>query len=171
MQRLSLVLLGLLMSLLWVSVASAQESGSICVLAYEDANQNNARDEDEVLLPGIAVNLAVDDGVIVRSHITKEDIGCFEGLEPRAYSITFVPSANHRAITEFQGTITVTAGTRQTVQFSAVAESPFRDLANDAESGGGSLDTLNRVLLAAVGAFLVMLFMLGLGFVIASLMS
>ncbi|NJO71078.1 MAG: hypothetical protein HC825_03955, partial [Oscillatoriales cyanobacterium RM1_1_9] len=74
-----------------IPLVAAQDTSSVCVLAYEDANENGSRDTGELPLPGISVHLAVDTDVIIQSHITSQenDFFCFENLPPTLYTLTF----------------------------------------------------------------------------------
>lgn len=149
--------------------------GSICVLAYEDINENSVRDAGEVPLPGVPVYVAIETDLIIQSYITTQDNKpyCFEGLTPGVYNLYFADSPNHRATTQNSAALSLEAAQRFRVEFGAVAqpallESGTPEAVEIENSQGGQLDTVNRVLIAALGAFFVMIFMLGLGVVIAS---
>ena len=180
MQRrvnLSIALLILLAAL--VPAVRAQDgdtASAVCVLAYEDSNENSARDSGEVPLPGINVNLAVDTDVIVQSFITTQEPSpfCFEDLAPGMYNLYFDDSANHRATTQNSTQFTLAGGQRVRIEFGAVSESALLapdspEAIEQANNAGGQLETGNRLLVAALGSIFVMIFMFGFGVVLASI--
>ena len=172
------LLVGVILLLMPLRVM-AQDSGStntssVCVLAFEDNNENGVRDAGEIPLPGISVHLAVNTDVIVRTHITTADNRhyCFENLENNIYNLYFAESVNHRATTESSAAVQLENSQRFRVEFGAISQSPFRDAADAAteEDTSEELDTSTRLIFAAVGAILVMLFMFGLGIIVASIL-
>jgi hypothetical protein len=168
-----IVWLGIILVTLTLSVAHGQESSSaICVLAFEDANENGLRDTGELPLPGVAVNIAINTDVIVASHVTTDqnDHFCFEGLASGVYNLYFVDSPNHRATTQNSAALALGAE-RIKVDFGAVPLSPFADEPTATTTAVDTTDELalsTRLLIAALGTVLVMIFMLGLGVMIAS---
>jgi hypothetical protein len=154
-------------------VAHGQESGSaICVLAFEDANENGLRDTGENPLPGIAVNIAINTDVIVASHVTTDqnDHFCFEELTSGVYNLYFADSPNHRATTQNSAALALD-NERIKVDFGAVSLSPFADETTTTAPAADIDDELalsTRLLIAALGTVFVMIFMLGLGVMIAS---
>src|SRR5258708_7240297 len=87
-----LVALFMLTGLLQATHVHAQQAnnGSICVLAFDDANRNATRDPGEAAISDVAVNLIVNDNVIVANHVTdgKEPF-CFPNLAAQQYTVTF----------------------------------------------------------------------------------
>lgn len=154
-------------------VAQAQDTastGNLCVLAYEDTNTNGTRDNGEAVFPGINVNLAVNTDVIIATHITQEsDAYCFENLAPNTYHLYFADSPNHQATTVNQTALEIKAGDRLRVVFGAVATEPVRTEA-EAANTGETLTASHRVMIALLGAVVVMVFMLGFGIVLASVL-
>jgi hypothetical protein len=181
MQRrvnLSIALLILMAVVMPALHAQDDVTAAVCVLAYEDLNENSERDSGEVSLPGISVNLAVDTDVIVRTFITTQENRphCFENLTPgTSYTLYFDDSANHRATTRnVSDPFSLDAGARVRVEFGAVSESALLapdspEAIEQASSGGGQLETTSRLLIAALGSVVVMIFMFGFGVVIASI--
>lgn len=179
MQRrvnLSIALLILLAVVVPALHAQDGNTSAVCVLAYEDSNENSARDSGEVPLPGINVNLAVETDVIVQSYITTQEPSphCFEGLAPGDYNLYFDDSANHRATTQNSTQFTLGGSQRVRIEFGAVSESALLapdspEAIEQANSNGGQLETTYRLLVAAMGSIFVMIFMFGFGIVIASI--
>jgi SdrD B-like domain len=164
----------LLLTILWIGfafpmvAATAQDSntGAICVLTFEDSNENGTRDEGEVPLAGIAVNIAVQNDVIIRNHITTSEDSpyCFNDLSNGTYTLSFADSPNHRATLQNSTEVTLEGDTIRT-EFGAVSLPPFAESVQT----DPPLETGSRLLVALLGALLVMLFMAALGGVIAAI--
>jgi uncharacterized surface anchored protein len=160
-----------------VHAQDAGTTGSVCVLAYEDSNENGVRDSGEVPLPGISVNLAVETDIIVQNFITTQENRpfCFDELTPGDYTLYFDDSPNHHPTRQTKtDPFVVQANQRIRVEFGAVSESPLLqpgspEAIEQANNAGGQLETTSRLLIAALGAVVVMVFMFGFGVVIASI--
>jgi hypothetical protein len=180
-RRVNLSIALLILLAVIVPALHAQDGGTssmVCVLAYEDVNENSARESGELPLPGINVTLAVETDVIVQRYITTQDNSpfCFEGLTPGvSYTLYFDESANHRATTKnISDPFALDAGARVRVEFGAVSESALLapdspEAIEQANSVGGQLETTNRLLVAALGSVIMMIFMFGFGIVLASI--
>jgi hypothetical protein len=148
-------------------------SGILCVLAFEDLNENGVRDSGEAVFPGISVNVAVNTDVITATHITDPDSApyCFENLPPNDYHLYFADSPNHRPTTENDAALTLEAGQRLRVEFGAVPQDPLRTPEEAAaENTSEQLSNTTRIMVALLGAVLVMVFMIGFGVVLASVL-
>lgn len=169
---LSLLLLG---GTLPLSAQDAAPTGTgICIRSFEDRNGNAVLDTDEPPLPGISVNLATADDVIIATHITgnQTDPYCFQNLNPGTYTVIFADSANHTATTQNRGTLDLSAGQQPRVSFGAQPQEPLPLLdAAPTSDSGTQISTSSRILLGLLGAVIVMVFMIGLGAVIISLIS
>jgi hypothetical protein len=174
---LSLLLVGLAGGWVPASRAAAQiETGTICVSAFADANANGAREAGEGPLAGVNVNLATG-GVIIATHLTAENEPeyCFENLLRGIYTVSFTDSPLYRITTAREGTFALDAGQRLTLDpfgaFPVGAEGLRAEVVAQAAAAGEDepLDTPARLLLATVGATMVMLFMIGLGAVVLGL--
>jgi len=157
--------------------AAAQvETGTICVATFADANANGLRDADEGPLAGVNVNLATG-GVIIATHILAEDEAeyCFESLLRGVYTVSFTDSPLYRITTAREGTFALDATQRLTLDpfgaFHVGAEGLRAEVVAQAAAASEDepLDTSTRLLLATVGATMVMLFMIGLGAVVLGL--
>lgn len=157
-----------------IAAAQQTQTGTICVSAFADTNGNGLQDTGESLLDGVNVNLATG-GVIIATHITTldDDPYCFEHLLPGIYTIRFTDSPTYRTTTANEGTFALEAGQRLTINaFGAFPIAPETLPAvvaaqkAAAEADDQPLETPTRLLLATVGAMLVMLFMVGVGAVI-----
>jgi hypothetical protein len=178
--RLTLVTAGLALlygTVLWPAPVIAQpDVGAICVVTYADTNGNGLREDTEIALPRVNVNLSTD-GVIIATHITAGDETqyCFENLLPGIYTITFTDSPTYRTTTSNQGTFALESGQRLTLdEFGAVPIAPAALRAEvaaqvAAESDEEPLDTSLRLLLATVASMVVMIFMVGVGAVLVGL--
>ncbi len=156
--------------------AAQAETGTICVATFADANANGLREADEGPLAGVNVNLATG-GVIIATHITAEGESehCFENLLRGVYTVSFTDSPLYRITTAREGTFALDATQRLTLDpfgaFPVGAEGLRAEVVAQAAAASEDepLDTSTRLLLATVGATLVMLFMIGLGAVILGL--
>lgn len=157
-------------------VAAQVETGTICVATFADANANGLRDADEGPLAGVNVNLATG-GVIIATHILAEDEAeyCFENLLRGVYTVSFTDSPLYRITTAREGTFALDATQRLTLDpfgaFHVGAEGLRAEVVAQAAAASEDepLDTSTRLLLATVGATMVMLFMIGLGAVVLGL--
>ena len=63
--------------------------GSVCVVAYEDANENGQWDPEERLLAGRRIQLLDGEGNLVSEHVTdgQSEPHCFQGLAPEVYRL------------------------------------------------------------------------------------
>lgn len=159
-----------------VLTVNAQSSpDAICVLAYEDGNMNGQRDSGELPLPGISVNLAVQNDVIIATHITTSDNSsyCFQNLAPDTYTLTFEDSLNHKATTQNRTPpIQLSSGQSVRVDFGAVPVDPVRSQEEAAQNPEETdkLDSTTRLMLALLGAVIAMIFMIGFGAVLVSVL-
>jgi len=78
-----------LASLTLVAVSYAQsDTGTICALAYHDANQNGVRDFGEEALPEISYNLMIASNVLVANYVAWQgEPHCFENLPAQQYTL------------------------------------------------------------------------------------
>jgi len=67
--------------------------GSLCVVAYEDANGNGRWDAEERLLAGRRIQLLDEAGNLLAEHVTdgQSEPYCFEGLSPGLYRLVKQP--------------------------------------------------------------------------------
>jgi len=164
-----LTLITLFVMLLGLSLAHAQETGSsICVLAFEDANENGVRDAGEVPLSGISAHLAIETDIIFQTYISDAENRphCFEGLPNGVYNLYFADSVSHRATTQNSAAISLEGTQRVRVEFGAVSLSPFAE-SSTTDPTDKQLATTERLLIAALGSVVLMIFMFGFGVAIA----
>ncbi len=156
--------------------AAQAETGTICVTTFADADANGLHEADEGPLAGVNVNLATG-GVIIATHVTAEGETeyCFENLLRGVYTVSFTDSPLYRITTAREGTFALDARQRLTLDpfgaFPVGAEGLRAEVVAQAAAASEDepLDTPTRLLLATVGATMVMLFMIGLGAVILGL--
>jgi len=146
--------------------------GAICPSAFEDSNTNGVQDAGEFPLAGISTNLATDTNLILQTHITTADPTpfCFENLPPATYVLVFDASPNHIPRTQNSISITLQAQQRLTISYGATPQDPLPRASAETQVSNGQLSTLNRVLLALLAAIVSMIFCLGFGVVIRSLL-
>jgi hypothetical protein len=159
--------------------AAQAQTGTICVATFADMDGNGLRDEGEISLAGVNVNLATG-GVIIATHITAEgeDQYCFENLLRGIYTVTFTPSPTYRITTANEGTFALDAGQRLTIDrfgaFPVGTEGLRAEVAAQVAAASGSnkpLGNSTRLMLSTAGSMLVMLFMVGIGAVILGLIG
>ena len=170
------LMLGLLgIMILAQGVPAWAQENAICTLAFQDLNRNGVRDADEGSLAGISVNLAVDTDLIIATHVTTEsnEAHCFENLTPGIYNISFADSPNHLATTQNSAAMEISIGQRIRIEFGAVAQQAILTEPDSSEAPSSidtqPLDTSTRILLALIGAFVVVVFMFGIGAIIISI--
>lgn len=156
-------------------VAQNSPGNQICILVFRDENTNGQRESSEGLIRGIDVNLTVD-SVITDTLVTSTDqeYTCFDDLSTSTYSVIIPDTLRHVLSNEniFEHTFTDT-GQRVTVEFGAVLLDPFSadaELQNFGRSDDEfTLDDQSRLLLAIFGAGMVILFMIGFGAILLSI--
>ncbi|MHB8624872.1 MAG: SdrD B-like domain-containing protein [Aggregatilineales bacterium] len=161
------VLFALLIVLLTAAASSVQAyqaaPGMICVLTFTDTNQNGLHEPSEPLLNGVNVSLA-EGGLMIANHLSdNQGQYCFQNLAPGAYTLTFSdPLAQPTTATTL--TLTLNTGDQLTRAFGAV---PISNTSQVSTPHGLviPLTHAGRLLLAAFGAGIVMLFTIGVGLI------
>ena len=143
-------------------------TGSICVLAFNDTSKEGSRVSGEGLLTGINVNLMVNQNVIIANHITdgKEPF-CFTDLAPQQYTVSF-SSPLYKATTSTTFTFALGPGERASREFGAVSIAVVTPDASLPTGINIDMTRRTRLGISAVGALLAMLFAIGIGMVIYS---
>lgn len=143
----------------------------ICMVVFADNNVNGLRDEDEGLIAGVDVQLTVKD-VIINTLLTSDrDYSCFTGLTAGAYRVLVPPSPHHLMTTQADFSPTfIGVGTDVKAEFGAQRIDPFTAdalLPNlPPKTNNVELDQETRLLLAAFGATVALLLMMGIGAII-----
>lgn len=171
MQKVLIMLaVGALVALSSVGEIFAQTGGQFCVRAFEDRNANGTLDPGEPFLTrGVSAQLMDASGVIVSSALldnsptATQGVICFTGLSFGQYSM-IVTSADFQATTPNQMTVAISPGQLPTVlDFGAqritaqATGAPVTEAAIDREA------LIERALVAALGAAVVIVFMAALG--------
>lgn len=119
--------LALLMVLLGASKISAQATpqvGTVCVLAYEDANRNNIRDPGEAALGDVSFSLMLNSNVMVANHVAvRGEPFCFENLPAQQYTLSF-ESMTYIPINPAPLTFALAGKQRVTYEFGAAVRPP-----------------------------------------------
>ncbi len=171
MPRWILPLLILLLPLL--GVAQAQTTNAICVVVFDDDNGNTIQDPGEIPLAGITVTVALENELIIRSHITTTEPRphCFEGLADGNYILTFVESPNHRPMMQNTTALSLANGQPVQVKFAAIPQTPFEDqTVSSSTAQSTQLSLTSRLLLGGIGAIFSAMLMIGLGGVIGAIL-
>ncbi|MBZ0307091.1 MAG: hypothetical protein K8I82_13560 [Anaerolineae bacterium] len=164
MHRQMIVLLIILSCFTYAAPLAAQSGGEICLLAYEDINQNGLHDPEEAAFNGVGVSLLTPDELIIGNHVTGDDPFCFQGMSPGAYTVRFESSPNHTATTESTAAIELAEGQRLRLEYGAVPQNPFLDEAP--ASSGDQVDTVTRLLISLLAAVVAMILMIGFGAIV-----
>ena len=92
-------------------------TGSLCVIAYNDAN-GNARNDSEPSLPNVRVTLS-DGNKPLDGYVTTatDKPRCFEQIAPGKYTVTVAAPAGFTATTTSESTVQVEAGKSVTLVF------------------------------------------------------
>jgi LysM repeat protein len=143
----------------------ATGNGQVCVLLFDDANQNGIRDLEEQKLAGIPVQIT-SQGQVIASYTTDgvSEPYCFADLSPESYEVSW-ESLAYTPTNEQAWTAEVTAGATLTHEFGAqltgaTGEEEAGQAAEEGEAGGGGLPPIVTALGAAAG---VMLLLAGMG--------
>ncbi len=137
-------------------------TGRLCVLAYLDSDENQARDPGEELLGGVVFTLEGESG----QAGTYQTMGvgephCFEELEPGTYVLR-TQSVGYRATTPSPLTMTIKAGQTWSVEYGAVPEGEDEE-ATTFILPPEQTATLWRFGISLLGAILAMSMMMGIG--------
>lgn len=153
---------------------AAQSGGQFCVRSFEDRNRSGQRDGGEPLLTrGISVNLQDSSSVTIASALLDdsptaiEGVVCFEGLPAGQYTVT-VTSADYEPTTTNTFTTSVN-DTGQPAIFTFGAQ-PAAAVATGVPAQAGDplreRDQLARIVLAGLGALVVVFGMVVLGLIV-----
>lgn len=136
--------------------------GSICVLAFEDTNKNNARDPGETLLSNVGVSVMINNNVIIANHITDgTEPFCFHNLPAQQYTVSFSsPLAQATTLTSF--TFPLGAGEQVSKEYGAVSAVATQAVS---DAGGIVITTPIRLGLSAAGAVLAMVLVAAVGMI------
>ncbi|MCB9436777.1 MAG: hypothetical protein H6673_07250 [Anaerolineales bacterium] len=143
----------------------------ICVVVFEDSNINGLRDENEGLIAGVDVQLTAND-VIINTLLTSDnDYSCFAGLTAGAYRVLVPPSPHHQMTTQADFAPTfIGVGTDVKAEFGAQRVEAFTAdalLPNlPPKTDNVELDQETRLLLAAFGATVALMLMMGIGAIV-----
>jgi hypothetical protein len=146
------------------------DTGSICVLAFNDANRNKARDPGEGLLADISVDLMVNQNVIIANHITDgTEPFCFKNLALQQYNVSF-SSPTYEASTSNAFALSLSAGEQATREFGAASKAtPIDPTASEQRGLSIPLTTPVRLALSILGAVIVMAFVAAIGMILFAL--
>jgi hypothetical protein len=165
-------------SLAYVAPVLAQtpQGSGVCVFTYHDANQNGQHEETEQAFSGVAINIKTPDNIIVASHISNGDVYCMNNLPAGMYEVVFEESPNHIPTTANNATVEIVADGQPALrlEYGLQPDSPFFTAEEAAEmeaSTRAQLDSMTRILVAVMAAVFVMIFMVGFGAVIISVIS
>lgn len=137
---------------LFVGLGTAQaqqNTGKICVVAFEDENGNSVKDEGEPLLANVGFRLADDSGV--RSNYKTDGNSepyCFGNLPPAQYTVIARGTADLEATTPGQWAVSLAAGATFTAEYGA--STPATNSPQAASGNSGSFD-FGRVVLGLAG--------------------
>ena len=155
-------------------VAQNAPGNQICIIVFRDDNTNGSREGTEGLIGSIDVNLTVDDIIIDTLITTEQDYACFTDLPAGPYRVIIPDTPRHILINrnDFSPTF-ATVGEVIEVDFGALLLDPFSDdalLPNYGRSDDKfTLDDQARLILAIFGAGTVILFMVGFGAILLSI--
>ncbi len=131
-----------------------QNTGKICVLAFEDQNGNSARDNDEPLLANVGFTLADTSGVKA-SYKTdgNSEPYCFGGLAPAQYTVQARGNTSLEATTPGQWAVSLAAGATFTAEYGATKTggNAASDTGSQTTAGSGGSFNFGRVVLGLAG--------------------
>jgi hypothetical protein len=125
-------------------VEEKQPSASICLSAYDDANQNGARDEGEPLRSAVAFTIS-DVEKVVSNYVTDgaSEPFCIEGLAPGNYQITRSIANGEIATSTNDQSVSLQDGEATTLEFGS-----YEDADAVAALQSSNLGTGNNLALA-----------------------
>ncbi|MCU0496251.1 MAG: hypothetical protein MUF87_02735 [Anaerolineae bacterium] len=166
--------LAVLIFLIALTPTFAQATGQFCVRAFEDLNGNGVREVNEFTLRGgISANLLDVSGIVIASALLDNsptlDRGliCFEGLQPGQYSIEVISAAYVATTPNFMTDVVNADQLADVMEFGAQSIPGLNtgSVAPIAETVDTE-DAVLRIVWAALGAFVAVVFMTIVGLVI-----
>ena len=155
-----------------LSTTSAQtppNTGSVCVLAFNDANRNGTRDPGEGALADVSVNLMVNQNVIIANRVTDgSEPFCFPNLAPQQYTVSF-SSPFYDATTQIAFAFALTPGEPVNREFGAVAKAAAADTTPPPTGLNVPLSLPVRIGLSAAVSVLAMALVAAIGMIVYSL--
>lgn len=149
--------------------AQAADAGTVCVIAYADANQNGVRDPGEDALLDVNINLMLAANVVIANHVTAlREPYCFEDLAPQQYMLN-LSSPLYDPVDAAPMTFTLPAGQRVTYELGAVARPAEQVVDPSTSILVIPLNLSTRIGLGVGAALGVMALFAGLGLVIYGL--
>ncbi len=144
-------------------------TGSVCVLAFNDANKNGGRDPGEGALSDVGVSLMVGQNVIIANYVTDgSEPHCFPNLSAQQYTVSFSsPLYEPTTLSEF--TFVLAPGEPASREFGAVAKTSTGNATPEATGLNIPMTTPVRIGLSALVAVLAMAFVAAIGMIIYSL--
>lgn len=133
--------------------------GTLCVLLFEDINGDSMRQEEEISLPGGAINISNRDGSISITEDTLEhnpdsvtdDYFCTEGLDEGDYNVSVAIPEGYNPTTSLNTGIQLLAGDTTFMTFGAQAGSVVIE-----ENASLPETTGSTPLLGVIGAILLL---------------
>ncbi len=126
-----------------VAVAEAEIADtSICLLAFDDANQNGQRDGSERLRPNVAFTL-VKGQQVVSNYVTTgaEEPYCIAGLDAGNYQISRSKLSNEKLTTQGEWGIALSEGSIVTLEFGSFVDADGISEANSATDNAPSQES------------------------------
>ncbi len=148
----------------------AQETGQICVLSFDDRNQNGLRDPSEPpITHGIGIHLLTPRSVTIKSMLLEESpdaargLACFEGLPAGDY-MALMTSADYIAMASSSFNAAVAPGAAPFRFDFGVKPLTSADLTAAATSAAAPNQTLPGILFATAASVMVggLMFIIGL---------
>jgi hypothetical protein len=149
--------------------AQENATGQICLRAFEDLNHNQIRDQAEFpVQANLIANLLDSEGVVIASERIEDSptrsqgLICFRDLAPNTYTISGT-SAGYLATTSDQLTATLTEGDLPVVFDFGGQPLVATTQAETNENAPITDPTVERFVVASIGAFIAMVIWMTLG--------
>jgi LysM repeat protein len=115
-------------------------NASVCVLVFDDLNQNRIQDPEEAMLPGGSVNLTTGADVLQTVETQGEtDPRCFEGVSAGSYVLAASAPSGYGLTSPDQFSLTISPGATINVAFGAAQG--LQPAAPPADAGASSAET------------------------------
>jgi hypothetical protein len=102
------------------ALAQGQQSAAVCVIVYQDSNQNGVRDPGEDAVTNINISLMIDSNVVIANYVTNQrEPFCFNDLAPRQYALS-LSSPFYQPLDPTPVTFVLGSGGRYTHEFGVV---------------------------------------------------
>jgi LysM repeat protein len=140
------------------AVADVSSMGTVCLLAYNDANADGLRDPGEEAVAGAKFTVVDGQGAVVAEYVSTDnaDAHCISDLTPGSYSVTVEPAPNTTATSDERWGVPLTSGSKVNIDFGSRAGEGSTTSPGGTTSGSSGGSSLGGIV-AGIGGLVLLL--------------